>query len=147
MRFNNVVVVAAILAIGLGLSACETSTADWSDKIQDKLNDMNLFGTAKKPLPGDRKEVFPGGAVPGVNPGVPPDLMPGGQQANAQPVPPPPPASPPAPVKKKKKVAAKKKNPTQTPPNANPAQDGVWPPPNSNAPPQPDNSVWPPPPK
>lgn len=141
MRSNRVIVTAAVIALGLGLSACETS--DLSDKIQDKLNDMNLFGTAKKPLPGDRKEVFPGG-VPGVTQGVPPDLMPGGQQANAQPEQPPPQPAPPPPVKKKKKVAAKKKNP----PNANPPQDGVWPPPpNSNSPPPPPNSVWPPPPK
>jgi hypothetical protein len=145
MRSNRVIVTAAILALGLGLSACETSTSDWGDKIQDKLNDMNLFGTAKKPLPGDRKDVFPGGAVPGVSQGVPPNLMPGGQQANAQPEQPPPAPAPP-PVKKKKKVAAKKKNPP--PPNSNPPADGVWPrAPNSNSPPPPPDSVWPPPPK
>ena len=143
MRSNRVIATAAILALGLGLSACETS--ELGDKIQDKVNDMNLFGTAKKPLPGDRKEVFPQG-VPGVTQGVPPDLMPGGAQANAQPPPPQEPAPPP-PVKKKKKVAAKKRNPP--PPNANPPADGVWPPPpnrNSNPPP-PANGVWPPPPK
>jgi hypothetical protein len=142
MRSNRVIVVTAVVALGFGLSACESmSTSDWGDKIQDKLNDMNLFGSNKKPLPGDRKEVFPQG-VPGVSQGVPPDLMPGGQQANAQPEQPPPPAPPPV---KKKKVAAKKKNPP--PPGANPQQDGVWPaPPNSNAPP-PSEGVWPPPPR
>ena len=36
------------------------------------------FGT-KKPLPGERKELFPGG-VPGVSRGVPPDLVKGNQQ-------------------------------------------------------------------
>ncbi len=139
MRFNRVIVTAAVVALGLGLAACETS--ELSDKIQDKIQDMNLFGTDKKPLKGERKEVFPQG-VPGVTQGVPPDLMPGGAQANAQPEQPP--AQPPPPVKKKKKVAAKK-NP---PPNANPPQDGVWPPPpNSNSPPPPANSVWPPPPR
>jgi hypothetical protein len=35
------------------------------------------FGT-KKPLPGERKELFPGG-VPGVSRGVPPDLVKGNQ--------------------------------------------------------------------
>jgi hypothetical protein len=35
------------------------------------------FGT-KKPLPGQRKELFPGG-VPGVSRGVPPDLVKGNQ--------------------------------------------------------------------
>jgi hypothetical protein len=35
------------------------------------------FGT-KKPLPGERKELFPGG-VPGVSRGVPPDLVKGHQ--------------------------------------------------------------------
>lgn len=144
MRFHRVIVTAAIVALGFGLSACETS--DLGDKIQDKINDMNVFGTAKKPLPGERREVFPGGAVPGVNPGVPPELMPGGQQANAQPVQPPPAPAPPPPVKKKKKVAAKKKNPPAPPPNGGPPPDGVWPPPPNNSAPPP-NSVWPPPPR
>jgi hypothetical protein len=36
------------------------------------------FGT-KKPLPGERKELFPGG-VPGVSRGVPQDLVKGNQQ-------------------------------------------------------------------
>ena len=37
----------------------------------------------KKPLPGERKELFPGG-VPGVSKGVPPDLVKGNQAAALQ---------------------------------------------------------------
>ena len=70
---------------------------------------MNLFGSNKKPLPGERKQVFPQG-VPGVTQGVPPDLLPGGQQANAQAAPPPAAQPAPQPVKRRR-VAAKKKVP------------------------------------
>ena len=59
MRCDRVAVTAVALALGLALSACETS--DLGDKIQDKINDMNLFGSNKKPLPGERKEIFPQG--------------------------------------------------------------------------------------
>jgi hypothetical protein len=145
MGCERAIVTAAALALGLGLAGCETS--NWSDKIQDTIADMNVFGTSKKPLPGERKEVFPQG-VPGVTPGVPPELLPG-NQANAQPEPPaqaPVPPVPPAP--KKKKVAAKKKVQREAPPpgNAPPPADGVWPPPPNSAPPPPDG-VWPPPPR
>jgi hypothetical protein len=41
------------------------------------------FFNNKKPLPGERKELFPGG-VPGVAKGVPPDLIKGNQAAALQ---------------------------------------------------------------
>jgi hypothetical protein len=142
MRSDRAIVTVAALALGLGLSACETS--NWGDKIQDTFGEMNLFGTAKKPLPGERKDVFPQG-VPGVTQGVPPDLVKGNQASlETQPAAPPQPAPPPP---KKKKVAAKKKVPRPPPPaeGAAPA-DGVWPAPPSSAPP-PADGVWPPPPR
>jgi hypothetical protein len=63
MTFNRFVLSAMVLAFGLGLSGCE--------------NLDSMFST-KKPLPGERKEVFPGG-VPGVPQGVPPELVKGYQ--------------------------------------------------------------------
>jgi hypothetical protein len=62
------------LALGLGfaLSGCETT--EMVDKVQESIQDFNPFGSAKKPLPGQRRAVFPEG-VPGVQQGVPPDLM------------------------------------------------------------------------
>ena len=61
-------------AIGLAgavalVSGCSNFSLD-----PDKL-DFSLFDTKQK-LSGERKEVFPGG-VPGVTPGVPPELMKG----------------------------------------------------------------------
>ena len=144
MRCDRAAVTAAALALGLALSACETS--NFGDKIQDTLSDMNLFGSNKKPLPGERKQVFPQG-VPGVSQGVPPDLMPGGREANLQAAPTPPPQPAPPPVKKKKVVAVKKKvpRPAPAPAAAPPPGDGVWPPPPTSEPPA--DGVWPPPPK
>jgi len=59
-----------LLASSLGLAACEPG--DMIDKISD------LIPSSKKPLPGERKEVFPQG-VPGVAQGVPPELVRGYQ--------------------------------------------------------------------
>jgi hypothetical protein len=67
-------VLAACLA--LGLSGCETS--DLIDSVQAKVQDFNPFGVTKTPLKGERHEVFPGG-VPGVEQGIPPNLMKGHQ--------------------------------------------------------------------
>src|SRR5579884_2869104 len=44
----------------------------------DSLADFQIWDTKKK-LPGERKEVFPGG-VPGVTQGIPPDLVKGYQE-------------------------------------------------------------------
>jgi hypothetical protein len=61
-------------AIGLAGAAASMAGCDKMSLDPDKL-DFSLFDTKTK-LPGDRKEVFPGG-VPGVTPGVPPELVKG----------------------------------------------------------------------
>jgi hypothetical protein len=73
MPFPRARIVVVAVGLAFGLAGCETS--DLLDKVQD----LNPFGTAKTPLPGDRRVVFPEG-VPGVQQGVPPDLMKGAQQ-------------------------------------------------------------------
>jgi hypothetical protein len=128
-RHHRAILTAATLALSFGLIGCDTS------ETLDKLQDMIPFGDNKKPLPGDRKEVFPQG-VPGVAQGVPPDMVKGNQ--------PPPDATPPpqqaavAPPaekpKPKKKVQAKPKPPQAPPPDQSaatvpPAQPSTWPPP------------------
>ncbi len=70
MRTIHRVVLLTILAtFASALTAC-------SDFDPDKLD---VFGLSeKKKLPGERKEVFPGG-VPGVTQGIPPEFMKGNQ--------------------------------------------------------------------
>src|SRR5437660_10383016 len=72
-RHTGAVLTVSALVLGLALGGCE-STSD----IADKLQDLIPFGTGKKPLPGERKPVFPEG-VPGVPQGVPPELVKGYQ--------------------------------------------------------------------
>jgi hypothetical protein len=72
MLHRRIGLVAFLLASGLTLSGCETfDPTEW-------------FNT-KKPLPGDRRSVFPEG-VPGVPQGVPPELV-QGYQPPPEPVP------------------------------------------------------------
>jgi hypothetical protein len=71
---------AAALVSGLALGGCESF-----DPL-DKLQELDIMGTAKKPLTGDRRAVFPEG-VPGVAQGVPPELV-KGYQAPAETPPP-----------------------------------------------------------
>src|SRR3954453_5051242 len=60
---RRIVLMASLLASGMVLGGCSTfDPTEW-------------FNT-KKPLPGDRKEMFPGG-VPGVPQGVPAELVEG----------------------------------------------------------------------
>ena len=109
-RYHRVSLIASAFTLSLALAGCETSD------VMDKIQDMIPFGNNKKPLPGERKQVFPEG-VPGVPQGVPPDLVKGNQ--------PPPEAEPPpqqtviAPKpekpKPKKKAQAKPKPPAQAP--------------------------------
>ena len=128
MRRARHALIAAILPLMLG--GCETSSM-WdsansaSDRIQDALHDFNPFGTAKKPLPGERRAVFPEG-VPGVQQGVPPELTRGNPQVEEAQAPPETPS--PAPKAKTKKAAAKPKTQARAP-AAEPAEDEVWPPP------------------
>ncbi len=63
---TRVILATFVLSMGLALAGCEDT----------KL--MEMFD-GKKKLPGDRKEVFPGGQVPGVQSGVPPELVKGYQ--------------------------------------------------------------------
>src|SRR5262249_25435572 len=89
---------AATLALSFALVGCETAD------VVDKLTDMIPFGDSKKPLPGERKEVFPQG-VPGVPQGVPADMVKGNQPPPEAAPPPqataaPPPAEKPKPKKK-----------------------------------------------
>jgi hypothetical protein len=130
MRRANRVFLIALLPLTLALGGCETSSF-WdsansaSDRFQDMLGSFNPFGTSKKPLPGERRAVFPEG-VPGVQQGVPPELMRGTQQAG-DPQAEPPPA--PEPKGKTKKAAKTKAQGRATADSSDPPEDGVWPPP------------------
>ncbi len=63
MRHHRLVLIASLLAFGMALTGCSTfDPTEW-------------FNT-KKPLPGERKDMFPQG-VPGVPQGVPPELVEG----------------------------------------------------------------------
>ena len=66
------ILTAALVALSFALVGCETAD------VVDKLTDLIPFGDNKKPLPGERKEVFPQG-VPGVPQGVPSDMIKGNQ--------------------------------------------------------------------
>ena len=70
MRVSSRIVVLAMLAVAVPtLSGCTNFDPDSLDIF--KLNE-------KKKLPGERKELFPGG-VPGVTQGIPPEYMKGNQ--------------------------------------------------------------------
>jgi len=103
MRRHPLVVVASALALGLMLSGCESLDlpVDWFNK--------------KKPLVGERKQMFPEG-VPGVPHGVPPDL-----QQGYQPPPEPPPQVAEAPPDKPKPKPKPKPRPRQAEAPARPA--------------------------
>ena len=62
-KFTHAVLVAVLLSAGFALSACDS--CDFLDMLD-----------TKKKLPGERKQVFPEG-IPGVQQGVPPELMKG----------------------------------------------------------------------
>ena len=97
-RMGRLLAGATLLALGLALAGC---SADPSKFDPTDLLD-NVFSEQKKPLPGDRKALFPTG-TPGVPQGVPPELVKGYQP----PPEPPPPEDNPAPAKPKAKGKAK----------------------------------------
>src|SRR5215470_13499124 len=137
MRRHHLILTAAALAASFALVGCETAD------VVDKLTDLIPFGDSKKPLPGERKEVFPQG-VPGVPQGVPPDMVKGNQPPPEATPPPQATAAPPPPAEKpkpKKKVQAKPKAP---PPTAADPSASTVPPTASTVPPAPSSS-WPPP--
>jgi hypothetical protein len=63
-RFARGLLICSALSLGLSVAGCESF---------DPTRLTDIFNT-KRPLPGDRRPVFPEG-VPGVTPGVPPELM------------------------------------------------------------------------
>ena len=71
MRLSQRLVAAAVLvALSSALAGCSSSLGSWDP------SDLLDFLDTKKKLPGERKEVFPGG-VPGLEQGVPKDLYKG----------------------------------------------------------------------
>jgi len=128
-RANLVLIVLCSLTLaGCGTSGFWDGANNASDRFQDMLVDFNPFGTAKKPLPGERRAVFPEG-VPGVQQGVPPELMRGNQQAGENAAQPPAPAAAPEPKAKGKKVAKSKAQAKTPAASSDPPDDEVWPPP------------------
>jgi hypothetical protein len=135
MRLRRPILIASLMAAGLALAGCSTfDPTEW-------------FST-KKPLPGDRKDVFPQG-VPGVQQGVPPELV-QGYIPPTEPVPEPlpvpekPKARPKPPPKPKPAVAA------APPPAAAPQQQGAsapWPAAQSQPAAQSSQSPFPDPPR
>jgi uncharacterized SAM-binding protein YcdF (DUF218 family) len=96
---------AAALLLAFALAGCESF-----DPL-DKLADLDIMGTSKKPLVGERRSVFATG-VPGVPQGVPPEMV-KGYQAPAEA---PPPVVEAKPVKPKpKKTAAVPRKPRPQP--------------------------------
>jgi hypothetical protein len=145
-RFARTLTIASGLSLGLLLSNC--SSFDPTD-IMD-----NLFAAQKKPLPGERKALFPQG-TPGVPQGLPPELVKGYQSPPTEAAQDVPPASeqPKPKPKPKPKVAAA---PPANPPSAAPAparapapQAAPWPdapPPRQSSAPPGGQTVWPDPP-
>ena len=129
----RVVALAAALALaGCGTSSVFDNANSISDKFSDMMHDFNPFGTAKKPLPGERRAVFPEG-VPGVQQGVPRELMRGTQQATDAPAEATAEPPPPAPRSAAKSTARSRGQPRAARPaeaeRSEPAEDEVWPPP------------------
>lgn len=96
------VLTAAALVFAFALAGCDSING--FDPL-DKLSDLDIMGTSKTPLKGERRPVFPEG-VPGVPQGVPPDMVKGYQ---------PPPEAPP-PVVEAKPAKPKPKKTAAAPP-------------------------------
>jgi hypothetical protein len=78
MMWSRPAVIAVLACVAPAAAGC-SSTTDIMDSLQSTVHDFNPFGTSKKPLPGQRRAVFPEG-VPGVEQGIPQHLMQGQQQ-------------------------------------------------------------------
>jgi hypothetical protein len=120
MRLRRIVLVASLLSAGLTLSGCESF-------------DPESWFSTKKPLPGDRRPMFPGG-VPGVPQGVPQDLVKGYQEPPANPPevvtaePKPKPAPKPRPAPAPRQAAAPRQAPPPQPQEQSaPPQAAPWP--------------------
>jgi hypothetical protein len=151
-RRHPAVVVASVLALGLTLSGCES--------LPSALDPSEWFSN-KKPLPGERRAVFPGG-VPGVPQGVPPELVQGYQppaepppiveaeEPKPKPKPRPRVAAPrPAPPPQRSAPTAVTVQPQQPPPQQQqPAAQSPWPSPQQTvSQPAPGASPFPDPPR
>jgi outer membrane biosynthesis protein TonB len=158
IRFARTAMIATALALSLG-GCVNFDPQDWFAG--------DWFGN-KKPLPGQRRELFPGG-VPGVSRGVPSDLVKGNQAAALQeqeaeepkvilaeePKAAPKPKAKPKPKPKPKVVedtSEPDRRPTpvtvrpQSPPPAQRPQQVQWPDPPGTQRPQQQPSIWPDPP-
>lgn len=98
----NRVSTAAALVVAFALAGCDSING--FDPL-DKLSELDIMGSSKTPLKGERRPVFPEG-VPGVPQGVPPDMVKGYQ---------PPPEAPP-PVVEAKPAKPKPKKTAAAPP-------------------------------
>lgn len=148
-----------LLCMGLALTGCES------------FDPAYLFPDTKKKLPGERRDVFPDGRIPGVTQGIPPEMIKGNpaQQAAENPAPvqqaatPAPEEKPKAKARPRKQTASRPAAPdvAQDEPQtqqrtARPASSGNWPAPQPGQiqrPPQaaqqqqpPAGSAWPAPP-
>ena len=152
-RLARTLTVASALSLVLLLSNC--SSFDPTD-IMD-----NIFAAQKKPLPGERKPLFPSG-TPGVSQGLPPELVKGYQPPpvtdatqDAQDAPPAPAPTKPKP-KPKPKVATAPADPSRAAPAATgasaatrPSQSSPWPDPpptRQSSAPSAGQPAWPDPP-
>jgi hypothetical protein len=122
MRARRVLPIALLLAMGFALSGCESF-------------DPESWFNPKKPLPGERKAMFPGG-VPGVPQGVPQDLVKGYQPppdnppevVTAEPPPKPKPAARPKPAPRQAAAPRPAPSQAQAPEqSAPPPQAAPWP--------------------
>jgi len=103
MRSRLLTAVAAAVA-AVALAGCESF-----DPL-DKLSELDIMGTSKKPLVGERRPVFDSG-VPGVPQGVPPEMVKGYQ---------PPPEAPPPVIEAKPAKPKPKKTVVRRPPRPQP---------------------------
>ena len=142
MKMRRTLLSMLLLGTGLALAGCETF-------------DLESMWNTKKPLPGERRDIFPQG-VPGVKQGVPPELVQGYQPPAA----PPPMAEPEKPAPRRVASPPRQAPPPRQPrppqqaqePPAQPAaqQSGTaWPEPTSRtaSQPQPSAPAWPDPPR
>jgi len=139
MRMRRVVLLVSLLAIGPVLAGCSNFDPD----------SLDVFGlNEKKKLPGERKELFPGG-VPGVTQGIPSQYVQGNQQTPeatqaAPAAPPAEEAKPKAKPKPKPRTASRPTRVTVQPASQQqqqqqPAAQSPWPAPSQSS----STSPWP----
>jgi hypothetical protein len=107
-RFSRMLVVGVMLSLAMPLANCSNGSFDPTSALDD------FFSGQKKPLPGDRKPLFPEG-TPGIQRGVPPDLVKGYQPPSEA-------AASETPAAPKAKAQAKSKSAAAPAPQAAPSQ-------------------------